>query len=118
MNARELFAALAGVPGARRLPVEPDSIVEATLLAGVEVARAASIDDQALRQAWRARSGGGADPLLLVADEPDTGGAVRALGPQRADGPIRVVGADQLLDVLRRLPALSPRRLLPTTRRR
>ncbi len=107
MNARELFAALDGVPGTRRLRVEADGIVEALLLPGVEVARAASADDRALRRAWRARSGGGPDPLLVVTDEPDAEGVVRALGPLRADGPIRVVGADQLLGVLRRLPALS-----------
>ncbi len=108
MNARELFAALVGIPGTRRLPVDADALVESALVASVELARVSPADERALRRAWRARSGGGADPLLVVADEPDAEGAVLALGPLRADGPLRVVEAGRLLDVLRRLPELSP----------
>ncbi len=107
MNASELFAALVGIPSARRLPCDASAVAESALVAGVEIARASSTDERGLRRAWRDRSAGGPDPLLVVADDPEDEGAVRALGPLRADGPLRLVAADRLLDVLRRLPALS-----------
>jgi hypothetical protein len=80
------------------------------LVNGIEVAHAASAAERSLRAAWRRRTGGGPTPLLLLADHPATDGAVVALGPVTNDGPLRVVSADALSDVLRRassLPALQ-----------
>ena len=51
-------------------------------------------------------TGGGATPLLLIADEPGDEGAVVALGPVTNEGPVRLVSADALADLLRRATAL------------
>ncbi|MCC6222407.1 MAG: hypothetical protein IT201_02830 [Thermoleophilia bacterium] len=91
MNASELLAALGGIPGARRLPGDASAVAESALVAGVWIARASSADERGLRRAWRDRSRGSPDPLLVVADDPEDEGAVRALGPLRADGPLRLV---------------------------
>src|SRR5437763_389019 len=81
VNSTDFFAALAGVPGARTVAVEGNGIAESRFVAGVEIARAVSADERALRRAWRERSRGGPDPLLVVADDPDREGAFLALGP-------------------------------------
>ena len=52
MNASEFLVALAALPGARAVPVEANGIAESKLVAGVEIARAASPDERALRRAW------------------------------------------------------------------
>lgn len=106
VNASEFFAALTGLPGARGLPVEANGVVESRFVAGVEIACAASADERDLRRAWRERSRGGPDPLLLLADDPDREGALRALGPLGGGGPVRLVAAEDLLRVVERLPAL------------
>ncbi|MEX2211241.1 MAG: DNA methyltransferase [Gaiellaceae bacterium] len=107
MTAQELLAAVAGVPGAKAVPVEGDGIVESRLVGGVEIARADQPGEQELRKLWRTRFGGGPTPLLLITDEPGQERVVRALGPIGHDGPIRLVGADELLRVLERLPSLG-----------
>jgi hypothetical protein len=106
VNAQELVDALAGVAGARRVPLQANGIDSSTLVNGIEIAKAASPEDRALRRAWRNRARGGPVPLLLVADDPDLAGCLRALGPVRGDGPLRSVEPDALLGVLRRLPEL------------
>jgi hypothetical protein len=106
VNAREFFVALTGVQGARAVPVESNGVVESRFVAGVEIARVASADERALRRAWRDRSAGGPDPLLLVADDPDREGALRALGPVGGGGPVRLIAADDLLRLVERLPTL------------
>jgi hypothetical protein len=111
VNARELFEALGRLPGARRLPVAADGIVESVEARGVELARTEAAEERGLRAAWRERQGGGQMALLLVADDADAAGCVRALGPIRRDGPVRVVGANDLLRVLERLPSEGVQRV-------
>jgi hypothetical protein len=106
VDAANFFTALAGVPGARAVAVDGDGIAESRFVAGVEIARAVSADERALRRAWRERSGGGPDPLLVVADDPDREGVFRALGPLGAGGPVHVVAGEDLLRLVERLPAL------------
>lgn len=107
MNAQELVDALAGVAGARRVPVQSNGIESSTLVNGIEIATAASAGDRDLRRAWRGRARGGPTPLLLLADDPEAAGCLRALGPVKDDGPLRTVAPEALLGVLRRLPELS-----------
>jgi hypothetical protein len=114
VNAREFFVALTGVPGTRAVPVESNGVVESRFVAGVEIARVASADERALRRAWRDRSAGGPDPLLLVADDPDRAGALRALGPVGGGGPVRLIAADDLLKLVERLPTLPRLRAVRT----
>jgi hypothetical protein len=114
VNASEFFVALTGVQGARTVPVEANGVVESRFVAGVEIARVATADERALRRAWRDRSAGGPDPLLLVADDPDREGALRALGPVGGGGPVRLIAADDLLRLVERLPTL-PRLLAVRT---
>lgn len=103
MNATEFLAALAAIPGARSVPAGSGGIAESRFVAGIEIARATDPSDPGLRRAWKQRSSGGPDPLLLVADDPEQEGVLRALGPLGADGPIHSVAADQLLAVVERL---------------
>ncbi len=110
MNARELIDSLAALPGVRAVATETQGIEASAIVNGIEVAHAAGPAERSLRAAWRRRTGGGATPLLLVADDPETDGVVVALGPVTHDGPVRLVSADALADVLRRastLPALQ-----------
>jgi hypothetical protein len=106
VNASDFFVALTGLPGARTVPVEVDGIAESRFVAGVEIARAAASEERTLRRAWRERSRGGPDPLLVVADDPEREGTLRALGPLGAGGPVRIVAGDDLLRLVERLPAL------------
>jgi len=107
VNAQELVDALSGIAGARRVPVQANGIEASTLVNGIEIAKAVSPEDRDLRRAWRTRARGGPVPLLLLADDPDVSGSLRALGPIREDGPVRSIAPDALLGVLRRLPELS-----------
>ncbi|MEJ7790976.1 MAG: hypothetical protein WKF65_03270 [Gaiellaceae bacterium] len=107
MNAKELIDALAGVAGARRVPVQSNAVESSALVNGIEIATSISAEDRDLRRAWRARARGGPTPLLLLADDPETAGYLRALGPVKKDGPLRTVAPEALLGVLRRLPELS-----------
>jgi hypothetical protein len=105
VNAREFLGALTGLPGARTVPAAGEDIAESRLVAGIEIARASASDERALRRIWRQRAGKGADPLLLVTDDPERDGGLRALGPRSESEPIRLVAADDLLRVVQRLPA-------------
>jgi Eco57I restriction-modification methylase len=107
VNAVELLAAVAGLPGSRSVALTGDEILESRLLAGVEVARVGDPDEKELRKLWQARHGNGTTPLLLVSDDTDAPETLRALGPLSHDGPVRVVSAENLLRLLERLPALE-----------
>jgi hypothetical protein len=110
VNARELIDLLAALPGVRPITTSTEGIEGGALVNGIEVARAAAPAERSMRAAWRRRTSGGPTPLLLVADDPETDGVVVALGPVTHDGPVRLVSADALADVLRRastLPALQ-----------
>src|SRR3989442_228275 len=90
VNASEFFVALTRLPGVRSVPVAGNGIVESRFVGGVEIARASTPAERDLRRAWRDRSGGGPDPLLIVADDPAQEGALRALGPLGGGGgPVR-----------------------------
>ncbi len=107
VNAREIFEALAALPGARLVSSPTGDIASSVVLGGVEIGHARVVDEAPLRKAWRARADGGPTPLLLVVDDPQHEATVRALGPLAPDGPIRAVGSPEMLAVLSRLPSLS-----------
>ena len=101
---------LSALRGVRTVATETRGIARSALVNGIEVAEAAEPNERQLRAAWRRRTSGGATPLLLVADDPGNGGTLVALGPVTYEGPVRLVDADALSDVLRRastLPALQ-----------
>ena len=95
MNAADLLSALGG-----REPASGDTIVTVATGGPIEVGLARAGADQALRNAWRERSGGRATPVLVIHDSPAGGGMVRVLGPSDDRSPVREVSADQLFDLL------------------
>ena len=108
MNASEVLDGLAALPGARESGADGNGIVASRLLNGIEYARASAVEEPKLRSSWKRRQGGGATPLVLVADDPEQQGFVRVLGPQR-DGPMRRVRSESLLGLVER--TLSVKRL-------
>jgi hypothetical protein len=64
------------------------------------------MDERRLRAAWKRRWGGGAVPLLLIADDPEGDGQLRVLGPQ-PEGPVRRIRAESLLGVISRSASLG-----------
>lgn len=105
MNATELLAALRALPSAQTVAVQAP-LTEALVLAGIEVAHAPVSDERAFRRAWRERQGGGATPLVLLADDPSKAGCIRTLGPQDGTGPIRSVDPAALQAALTRVATL------------
>ncbi len=95
VNASEVLDGLAALPGARDSGADGNGITASRLLNGIEYARASAIEEAKLRASWKRRQGGGATPLVLVADDPEQQGYVRVLGPQR-DGPMRRVRSESL----------------------
>ena len=63
-------------------------------------------DERKLRSTWKARKGGGATPLVLLADDPGTDGMVQVLGP-REGGQVRRIRTDSMLTIVRETLALS-----------
>lgn len=108
MNASGVLEGLAGLPGARDSGAVGNGIIASHLLNGIEYARASAVDEPKLRASWKRRQGGGATPLVLVADDPEQQGYVRVLGPQR-DGPMRRVRSESLVGLVDR--TLSVKRL-------
>ncbi len=102
MTSEELLATLAAAPGARRVPVE-SPLNAALLVAGIEVASTPPAAERSLRKVWRERRGGGATPLLLVANDTARPGSLAVLGTVDAAGPLRSIDAAALTDVLMRL---------------
>ncbi|MGH2846251.1 MAG: hypothetical protein ACRDL0_09620 [Thermoleophilaceae bacterium] len=80
MNADELFDSLAALRGTRDAGVT-NGISASRLVNGVEYAHAGAVDERRMRAAWKRRRGGGAVPLLLIADDPEGEGHLRVLGP-------------------------------------
>lgn len=101
MNAAELVEGLSALPGAQDAGAGGNGIVASRLLNGVEYARSAAVEEPKLRASYKRRHGGGATPLVLLADDPEQTGFVRVLGPQR-DGPLRRVRADSFFSVVER----------------
>ena len=85
VNAKELFAGLAALPGSRDAGAA-NGVSASRLVDGIEYAHATAVDERRMRAAWKRRRGGGAVPLLLIADDPEDEGRLRVLGPQ-PEGP-------------------------------
>ena len=100
MNARDLLDRLIenGMPAARPGP----GVARAVVAGRLEVAAASRADERFLRARWRERVGNLPQPYLLLADEPETAGKLRVLGPTRPDGAVHVVEAQLLREALQR----------------
>ena len=92
--------------GSRESGASGNGVVRGRLLSGIEYAETTSAVERTLRANWRKRHGGGATPLVLIADGEEEGKLV-VLGPQAADGPVRTVRAEALRDLINRTAELS-----------
>lgn len=108
VNATELLDGLGALPGAQDAGADGNGIAASRLLNGVEYARSGQVEEPRLRTSYKRRHGGGATPLVLLADDPEQPGFVRVLGPQR-EGPLRRVRAASLLGLVEK--TLAVRRL-------
>jgi len=106
VNAGELFAGVSALGGARDAGADGNGIAASRLVNGIEYAQAAAVDERRLRSAWTKRQGGGATPLVLIADDPEAEGHVLVLGPQK-DGPLRRVRAEAMLGLIERTAPLK-----------
>lgn len=104
MNASHVLAALAALPGSRRLAAAPP-ITASIEVAGIEVATAGAHEEPVLRRTWRERHRG-ATPLLLLSDQGGNPSAVAVLGPSDGAGPMRTVDTAALERLLRRVSSL------------
>jgi hypothetical protein len=102
MTSDEIAAALSALPGSRRLPVVAP-LTSGFLVAGIEVTTTTPAAERTLRKRWRDRRGGGATPLLLLADDASRPGCIAVLGTVDAAGPLRSIEAAALSEVLLRL---------------
>jgi hypothetical protein len=98
VNATELFEGIEAIPGSKDAGSVED-VPQSRVVNDIEFGRAASADERKIRASWKRRQGGGAVPLLLIADDPEGDGRVRVLGPQR-DGPLRRVRAEALFELV------------------
>jgi hypothetical protein len=106
VNASELLDFVSSVRGSRESGASGNGVVRGRLLSGIEYAETTSTTERTLRANWRKRHGGGATPLVLIADGEEDGTVV-VLGPQAADGPVRTVRAEALRDLIGRTSELS-----------
>jgi hypothetical protein len=102
MSAQGIIERLFGLPQARPVPAVPP-LEAIALVAGIEVASTATASESSLRRAWRDRRGGGATPLLLLADDPSRKGSLLALGVVDSNGPVRSIESTALTEVLERV---------------
>jgi hypothetical protein len=105
VNAIELFDGLTALQGSKNAGAT-NGIAATRLINGIEYARVMLVDERHMRAAWKRRRGGGAVPLLLVADDPESEGHVRVLGPQ-AEAPVRRIRTDSLFDLISRTAGLG-----------
>ena len=61
--------------------------------------------DTFMRARWKERVGGTSTAYLVIADDPQTPGRVRVLGPSRGDRPIQSVDPQLLADCLEQVAA-------------
>lgn len=107
VNAGDLLESVVGLPEAQAVAAAEAEIGASAIVAGVEIARATISDADKLRRLWKLRNGGGATPLLLVADDPDEDGSLRVLGPVSHDEQMYVVAAESLDRLIRGIAPLS-----------
>lgn len=105
VNTEELLEAVRALPGVRQVRSSPP-LQNAVLVAGVEVARTATVPERSLRRIWRDRHGGGATPLLIVCDDSSRQGCLLALGTVDPGAPIRSIDNVALLRVFERIAPL------------
>jgi hypothetical protein len=105
VNAKELFAGLAALPGSRDAGAA-NEVSASRLVNSIEYAHATAVDERRMRAAWKRRRGGGAVPLLLIADDPEDEGRLRVLGPQ-PEGPERKIRAESLFDLISRTAGMG-----------
>ncbi len=98
MNATELFEGISAIPGSKDAG-SADGVPQSRVINGIEFARGMAADERKVRASWKRRQGGGAVPLLLISDDPESEGRVRVLGPQK-DGPLRRVRAEALFELV------------------
>lgn len=106
VNAAELLTGVGALSGARSSGGDGNGIASSKLLNGIEYAHARHAPEAKLRATWKRRHGGGAAPLVLVTDDPQSDGHVLVLGPQK-DGPLRRIRAEAMLGVVQRTIALK-----------
>ncbi|MGH2703704.1 MAG: hypothetical protein ACRDJ4_00995 [Actinomycetota bacterium] len=102
MNAAALVERVLSLPAGRPVPAS-STLTAVALVAGIEVAATGITRESTLRHTWRDRQGGGATPLLLLADDPTRAGSVLALGVVDASGPLRSLEAAALAAVIERI---------------
>ena len=99
MNAQELVDSLIRRGIARSTQLRPGAS-RSVVVGGVELAVAERRDERNLRARWRERVGNSGTPYVLIADQPGVEGSLVSLGPNDADGPIRLVRGSALAEVL------------------
>lgn len=97
MNAEELLDAL-GARGIARAGDGSSKVARTVVVESirVEVALILSPDERGMRARWKERVGSSAISYLVIANDPDSQGAVLTLGLGRSDGAIRSVVAEDL----------------------
>ena len=67
---------------------------------------ASDTEESKLRTVWKRRQGGGAVPLVLIANDPDSDEHIWVVGPQ-LDEPLRRLHPDALYTVIREVADLN-----------
>lgn len=98
MNATELFEGIAAIPGSKDAG-SADGMPQSRVVNGIEFAQGTAVEERKIRASWKRRQGGGAAPLFLISDDPESEGRVLVLGPQK-DGPLRRVRAEALFELV------------------
>ncbi|MBK5232305.1 MAG: hypothetical protein JJE13_04920 [Thermoleophilia bacterium] len=114
MSASQVLERLSTFDGAGQSGVEVGGIVDGILLSGIEFAQARTAPERSLRAVWKRRRGNGATPLVLFVDDEKAQGRLLVLGPNRADGQLRSVDAQALLDLIAEVSRLEGLRAVRT----
>ena len=104
MNAPELLQHLTDLGLARPRPSR-SGIVQAVAIGPIELAVGERNSDTFMRARWNERVRGTSTAYLVIADDPQSPGRVRVLGPSRGDRPIQSVDPQLLADSLSQVAA-------------